>query len=159
MGVQISADKQLEAFIGKYEERIAAQAREALKTLRRLLPGATELVYDNYNALAIGFATGDRGSDVIVSLTLYPRWISLFFTQAAGLDDPDGLLEGSGSQIRHVRLGSVPPSDARVHDLLRRAAAARGAMFDGSQPRHAIIKSISAKQRPRRPRGENDGTR
>ena len=46
---------QLNAFIARYSPDIAAQTRTMLKTLRARLPGAVEMVYDNYYALVIGF--------------------------------------------------------------------------------------------------------
>ena len=57
-----------------------ASARRA-SDLRAAAPGAIELVYDNYNALGIGFAATEKASDVIFSIALYPRWINLFFAK------------------------------------------------------------------------------
>jgi len=56
-----SPSKQLAAFLDRYEPAIAARTRAALAILRKRLGTATELVYDNYNALAIGFGPSDRG--------------------------------------------------------------------------------------------------
>jgi hypothetical protein len=56
-------------------------ARQARAKIRRLQPRAVELVYDNYNALAIAFGPTERPSDLILSIALYPRWVSLFFTR------------------------------------------------------------------------------
>jgi len=47
--------------------------------MRARLPGAVELVYDNHNALAIGFGPTERASDAVFSIALFPRWVSLFF--------------------------------------------------------------------------------
>ena len=49
--------QQLGSFLAKFDPRVAASARAALAQLRKKLPGAIELVYDNYNALAIGRKT------------------------------------------------------------------------------------------------------
>jgi len=49
-------EEQLDSFIAKYIPEIGALAQEALAKMRARLPGAIELVYDNYNALAIGFS-------------------------------------------------------------------------------------------------------
>ena len=45
--------QQLEAFRSKFSADIAASARVSLRDFRNRLPGATEIVYVNYNALAI----------------------------------------------------------------------------------------------------------
>jgi hypothetical protein len=58
-----SAESQLDEFIDKYIPEVASTARACLKTMRARLPRATELVYDNYNALAIGFSPSEKASE------------------------------------------------------------------------------------------------
>ena len=143
---------QLSGFISKFSPPIAAQARAVLAALRARLPGAVELVYDNYNALAIGFGPTERMSDLIVSVAVYPRWVSLFFFNPGELDDPERLLRGSGTMVRHLLLTSADDLDRpAVRALLRQAVAAADVPLDGRQPRRLVIKSVSARQRPRRP--------
>jgi len=145
-------EAQLTGFLAKYTPEIAALAGRALTRMRERLPGAIELVYDNYNALAIGFGPSERASEAIFSIALFPRWVSLFFLQAKGLPDPDRLLRGSGHTARHIVLKSVDTlDDPGVQALMTRALAAAVVPLDPSAPRRLIIKSISAKQRPRRP--------
>ena len=144
----MTAAEELEGFFAKYDRAIVAQARAALRKLRRLLPGAVELVYDNYNALVIAFGAGERTADLVVSLALYPRWVTLFFWNGAKLKDPKHRLEGSGKQIRGIRLESAADlEDPDVRALIAQAAA--GARF---AKRRLIIKAVSKKQRWRQPR-------
>jgi len=147
---------QLDTFLDKFTPEVAAHARAALRKMRARLPGATELVYDNYNALAIGFSPTERTSEAIFSIALYPRWVSLFFLQnGTRLHDPEAYLEGSGNQVRHIKLKSPGMiDDPAVQELIAQALELSGKKIDASQPRRLIIKSISAKQRPRRPRAE-----
>lgn len=93
----------LDAAIGRYSPEVAAAARAALKKLRARFPGARQLVYERRQSLPIGFAPAERGSAVF-SLVLYPRWVRLFFLEGAALDDPEGRLEGAGSQVRSIRV-------------------------------------------------------
>ena len=74
-----------------------------------------QLVYDNYNALAIGFGPSERASEAIFSIVLYPRWVTLFFLQGAGLADPKRLLKGSGKVVRHIVLASAADLDLAGH--------------------------------------------
>ncbi len=121
--------------------------------MRARLPGACELVYDNYNALAIGFGPGERTSDAIFSIAVFPRWVSLFFLQSGTrLRDPDCFLEGGGNQVRHIKLDhGAMIDDPGVQDLIAQALELATTPIDPAQPRRLIIKSVSAKQRPRRP--------
>jgi hypothetical protein len=85
--LQGSAERQLAGFIARFSPDVARVARAARAKIRKQLPGAFELVYDNYNALALAFGPTDRASDAILSIALYPRWVSLFFARGAKLPD------------------------------------------------------------------------
>ncbi len=147
-----SSEEQLEGFIDKYATEIGATARAALRKLRNLVPGASALVYDNYNALAVGLSPTERASDAVVSLALYPRWVSLFFMRGAELDDPRGLLQGGGKIVRHVVLKEARDLDEpEIRELIARAVALSERPFEAKGRVRVVIKSISAKQRPRRP--------
>jgi hypothetical protein len=149
----MSPEKQLEGFIARYTPEVAAIARAAYCKLRRILPGATVLVYDNYNALAIGFGPSDRASEAIFSLALFPRWVNFFLIQGARLPDPHKVLRGTGKQARHVRLGGASTLDEPVvRELIALAIERAAKPLDRSSPGRIVIKSISAKQRPRRPK-------
>jgi hypothetical protein len=148
-----SPAKQLDSFIERFTPDIAKQARAAVKIMRARLPTANVLVYDNYNALAIGFGPGERTSDAIFSIAVYPRWVSLFFLQSgAKLKDAKGLLEGSGNQARHIKLtGPAQLEDRDVLALMNAALKLAQTPLPASGKGKLIIKSISPKQRPRRP--------
>jgi hypothetical protein len=142
--------QQLEGFIAKFDDGVAVIGRRAIKKMRARHPSANVLVYDNYSALAIGFTPGERTSEAIFSL--YPKYASLFFLQSgAALKDPAKRLEGTGSQVRHMKLKSADDLDDKVvialmDDALARAKASFASAGEGA----IVIKSVSAKQRPRR---------
>jgi hypothetical protein len=145
-----SPAQQLRAFIAKYTPEIGGAARSALATMRKRLPGAVELVYDNYNALAIGFGPTERASDAIFSIAVYPRWVSLFFLQGAKLSDPRKLLKGGGTRVRHIVLDDGTLEMPAVRALMEQALWKARKPLDGKGRRRIVIKSVSAKQRPRR---------
>ena len=148
---QRTLDKALDAF----DPEIAEQARAALAFFRTRYPAANRLAYDNYNALAIGFASGEKQSSIAFSVTLYPRWVSLFFTRGTELVDPAKLLTGNGTRIRHVVLkdGLIHESDA-VLGLVDQAIDNLEPPLNPAAEGMLIIKSISPKQRPRRPQSQ-----
>lgn len=145
--------RQLARFIAKFDPAIAKLVRAARSKLRQRLPGAVELVYDNYNALAIGFGPTERASEAVVSLALYPGWVNLYFMHGATLPDPDRLLKGRGSQGRYLTLNNADDLDRPpVATLLDAALSFSKAPFDPSRRSRTIIKLISERQRPRRAR-------
>jgi hypothetical protein len=144
--------QQLSRFLAKYTPKIAGQARRALTKMRKLLHGSTEMVYDNYNGLVIGFGPTEKPSLAIFSIVLMPNYIILFFLQGATLPDPHRRLKGGGNLVRHIRL--VPPSvldEPEILHLINTALYRAKAPINPKARRQLIIKSISAKQRPRRP--------
>jgi hypothetical protein len=149
----MDAEARLESFIGKFTPEVAADARALLARLKTRLPGARILVYDNYNALAIAFAASEKVSDIVLSIALYPRWINLFFMYGTALDDPHALLAGAGGRIRHVpKVTEASLDDPRVDALIAQALAFAEPPIDPAAPQRLIVKSVSPKQRPRRPR-------
>jgi hypothetical protein len=148
----MDAEDQLELFLGRYTPDIAAIGRGAIARLRARLPEATVLVYDNYNALAVGFAPSEKASQAILSVALYPRWVNVFFLQGHTLDDPEKRLKGSGAVVRHITLRSAGDLDeAYVSALIDQALTTAKVPINRTVKGRLIVKSVSAKQRPRRP--------
>ena len=146
-----SAEKQLDRFLNAFTPEVADVARKALAKLRKRLPHAFELVYDNYNALACGFSPTERASDGIFSVAVYPQHANFFFLQGAKLPDPDGILQGEGSRVRHLRLENEKTLDrADVKAMMATAMKMAKVPFDDTTEYKLVIKSVSAKQRPRR---------
>ncbi len=146
------AEQQLAGFIDKFDPKMAALIRAARKKMRALLPGATEMVYDNYNFFVIGYGPGEeRPSDAIFSLAAQAKGLALCFLQGAKLPDPHKLLRGSGNVVRNIRLESIATLDQpEVRDLIAVALARAKVPMDAAAKQNLVIKSVSAKQRPRR---------
>jgi len=147
-----SVESRIEGFIVKFTPEVAAHMRAVRARLHKRFPRGFEHVYDNYNALAIGYGPSERVGDALVSIAAYPRWVTLFFLQGVELADPKKLLSGSGSRVRSIRLSSpddldLPSTKAFIAQTLKPRAAA----FKAAPPLTTTIKTVSAKQRPRRP--------
>jgi hypothetical protein len=145
-----TAAEQLRGFIAKFAPADQARIRAARAWMRRRLPTAFELVYDNYNFFVIGYGPTERPSDAVLSLAAGANGLGLCFLHGARLPDPEGLLQGGGNQTRFLRL----PSAATLEELAVRelidAAVARGTPFASTGRGELVIRSVSAKQRPRR---------
>jgi hypothetical protein len=146
----------LSGLVGRYPPEIARAFKSARRKMRALIPRGYELVYENYNALGIGYGPGQTASDAIVSIVAYPRWITLFFLYGASLKDPRGLLKGTGSRVRSIRLDS--PSDLdriEVRQLISCAIAPHAARLKQCPRLQLIVKSTASKRRPRRPKQQS----
>jgi hypothetical protein len=148
----MTSRQQFEKFLAKYDPAIIAQAKKALSKVRKMAPGAVEMVYDNYNALVVGFAPGERASEAVFSIVLYPRYVGLCFIRGKELPDPAKRLQGSGNQVRWIRLESPSTLDElEVRELINVALYRAKVPIDPKQKSRMIIRAVSKKQRPRRP--------
>ena len=148
----VPGEAQIDGFLRKYTPEIEASLRDARARLRSLFPQGYELVYDNYNALVFGISPTLSTRDAFLSLAGYPRWVTLFFLNGRALHDPDGLLEGDGKQVRGIRLRR--PDDVNspaVAALIAQAVQPMAAALRAAPPLSTVVKSVSARQRPRRP--------
>ena len=146
-----SPAKQLEGFLRKFDPAVAKVVRAARTNLRRRFPTATELVYDNYNFLVIGYCSTPRASDCVASLAAAANGVGLSFYYGASLPDPRGILLGAGKQNRFVRLPSARTlEEPAVAALLTAAARQAKTPLPVSGRGRLVISSISAKQRPRK---------
>ena len=145
------SEARLDGFIEKFDPEHRRIIREARKALRRRFRGAHELVYDNYNFFVIGYSPTERASDAIVSLAAASNGVGLCFIHGAKLPDPGRLLTGNGKQTRFIRLDSAKVLARPEVETLIAAAIARAKtpLVSGNRGT-LIIKSVSAKQRPRR---------
>ncbi len=138
------------SFIAKFDPPAARTIRACRRALRRRLPTATEIVYDNYNFLVFGFSTTTRPSDTIVSLAAAANGVGLSFYHGATLPDPHKVLLGSGKQNRFVRLPSAATlEDPAVAALIDAAVSQADLPLPRAGRSVTIIKSVSGKQRPR----------
>lgn len=155
-----SAQDQLRSFIRKFSAGDQRLIRAVRSAMRKRLPTANELVYDNYNFFVIGYSSTERPSDSIFSIAARANGVGLCFIYGASVPDPKGLLLGSGSQTRFIRLESASRLSHPDVDALMKAAIARAKKpFPDSGRGRLVIRSISAKQQPRQRAAKKPGRR
>jgi len=142
---------QLRSFIDKFAPEDQKLIRAVRAAVRKRLPTANELVWDNYNFFVIGYSPTERPTDSIVSIAARANSVALFFLHGASLSDPKKLLLGSGKQVRSIRVESArklshPDVEALIADAIDQAKIPLPSKGRGK----LIIRSVSVKQRPRR---------
>lgn len=113
----IHRDPAVELWMRKHPGPLGVIARRWFEAMRRCGPDVTELLHDGHPAACIGEAA-------FAYVNVFTSHVNVGFFLGAGLHDPEGLLEGSGRFMRHVkcRPGSEPDA-AAVEALVKEAYA------------------------------------
>jgi len=148
-----------------YLKPFKAEVRELVLWLREfvwdLYPTANELIYDNYNALAIGWSPTDRvgHSFCNVSIMRTNQSIQFGFYWGNDIADPEKRLVGSGKQYRYLVVSNRTEFPAIYLQNLLKAAYINSVskvkdtrQFVGGQ---TIIKSVSAVKRTKKVSGKS----
>lgn len=146
--------KDLLKFLKPFSHEIQNTVMRLREFVWDLYPQANELIYDNYNALAIGWSPTDRVGHTFCSIAVgrSSKNIHFGFYWGSEISDPDKILLGEGNQYRYILVesfGTFPK--AYIRKLIAEA-------YDNSlkkvkdknqiQRGLTITKSISSKKRP-----------
>ena len=118
--------------VAEYVRKVPAALRPTMNAGRRTIKatapkGTKETAYRVW-PIRYSFA-----GEEVCGIGNYPRWVSVYFFRGAEMDDPDGVLEGSGKGMRHVKLRE--PKDANrpaLKRLIRQAFKMGGVTMRGA---------------------------
>ena len=88
--------------------RIQSLYRKIRTTVLKVYPQSNELLY-NAHAPSSVYSVSSRLKHAFCHIAVYTDHINLGFNQGIALNDPAGLLIGTGAKIRHVHIAS--PAD------------------------------------------------
>ena len=147
-----SVETQIDGFIEKFAPAMQRHIRACRAWMTRRFPDAVQLVWDNYNFFVIGISPTHRPSDAPFSLACQRKGIALCFVQRAPeIDDPAGLLRWSGKNVRYLPLDRGEDLDTpEVTALIEQALSLVTVPMDKAEGPDTVVRSVSAKQRPRR---------
>ena len=115
-----TGDPAVDTFLKGYAPQVREIAVKARETILSIVPGATEKVYPGWKVIQYG--AGADMKSVFAAISPQRERVNLGLAHGAELSDPEGLLEGDGKAIRHVRLTSPEAAGApAVRELIRGA--------------------------------------
>lgn len=104
-------------------------------------PAGNELLYHTH-ALTTVFSISEKLGDAYCMIPIYTNHLNLGFTKGTLLDDPHGLLQGTGTLIRHIPVRKTSEyRNAKVKQLVQ--AAIDLAIEDMAKPTKSTGKTIS----------------
>ena len=146
-------EAQLRFFIENFDPKEQKHIRSVRSAVRKRLPTANELVYDYYTFFVIGYSPTDHPTDGIVAIAARPDGVRLYLMHRNQLPDPKKLLLGSGKQTRFIRVEAASQLAHPDVEALIAAAIDQARVPLPSKARgRLVIRSVSAKRRPRRSR-------
>lgn len=149
-----SAEAEVRSLVARFapaHQRLIGAMR---RRLRKRLPTAHEVVYEyrNLGAVVISFSPNEHGYEGVFGIRASADGVRLYFNRGKELADPEKLLQGSASQVRWIHLeGASTLARPAVACLVDEAIARNRVPFARTGRGPVVIRSTSAKQRPRRP--------
>ena len=139
-------DRLLLNYLAPYDPHVASLALALREVVLEEAPEAIESLVNGY-AVAIGFSfTGKPMKDGFCHVVTYRNCVNLGFNRGALLADAEGILEGSGKLIRHLRINNHNDLDRPlVRRFLRAAIEQVGCPLQdaSAQPRKSSPKRTS----------------
>jgi hypothetical protein len=109
-------------FLQPYERAVQKLALSVRSLVLEEMAPCHENIYDAYNAVAMGYGPSERLSDGVFHIAVYAKGVNLGFNHGANLHDPNGILEGAGKQIRHIKIRTEADlARPEVRSYVRRA--------------------------------------
>jgi len=118
-------------FLKPYDRAIQKLALSLRSLVLEEMAPCCENIYDAYSAVAIGYGPTDRLRDGVFHIAVYARGVNLGFNDGARLDDPLGILKGTGKQIRHISIKT--PADLERPELRAYIKRARKVAVDDAR--------------------------
>jgi hypothetical protein len=114
----------VDRLLAEHPAEIQAIERALRATIRAEAPDAVEQVDFGNKLIAFGRSMKMRG--LLFAIIAHAAHVNLQLADGAVLADPDGLIEGTGKRIRHVKIRSVEAASAApVVAIIRAQLAAR----------------------------------
>jgi Domain of unknown function (DU1801) len=118
-----TGDPAVDTFLKGYPPPVREIAVKAREVILSVMPDATEKVYPGWKVIQYGTAADMKS--VFAAISPQRERVNLGLANGVDLPDPDGLLEGDGKAIRHVKLTSPEAAGApAVRELVRGALQA-----------------------------------
>jgi hypothetical protein len=124
----------LETFLEPFESAIRDLAGQLVDLALQSVPGAQAHVYPGWKSISID--GGDGRDSAFCGVYPTKTFVSLFFIDGVRLDDPDGLLQGSGKQMRAYKAKPGVKLPVESLERLLQAAARPGGRTKFGESEH-----------------------
>ncbi|WP_400075413.1 hypothetical protein [Winogradskyella sp. R77965] len=110
----MNANPELKKFLLAYDHDIQKLTLALRDFVTDLIPEANELIWDNYNAVALAYSKSEKLKDAFCHIAVYSKHVNFGFNRGVELTNGNLKLEGKGKLIRHIsvkKIESFPKDD------------------------------------------------
>ena len=113
----------VEEFLAPFPPQTQALAQQVRQLIKETCPHLKETVRPGRNAIT--YEAGERMSEWLLYISPFKGHVNLGFFTGTSLPDPQGLLQGTGKSLRHVKIKQLEDvQNPALRELLRAAAQA-----------------------------------
>lgn len=152
-----NTEQQIENFLLPFDDELTTLVQQLRVYLKKQTKPTVEMAFDSYNSVNIGYGFTEKAWDCFCGIIVYSKHLNLSFPAGSSLTDPKGLLQGTGSKVRHIRIDKL--DDIKQPAVLKILKEARdnslALILDKSIDQNQIktvIKPASANKRRPRPK-------
>lgn len=110
-------NSQIKKFLQPYDEEIQKLTMGLRNFITELVPQANELIWDNYNTVAMAYSKSEKLKDAFCHIAVYSKHVNFGFNRGAELTKTNIKLNGEGKLIRHISVKnfqSFPKEDIKI---------------------------------------------
>ena len=147
----MEVNPELRIVLHPYDEPIQDLVFELRKFILDTIPDTNELIWDNYNAVAIAYSKSEKLKDAFCHIAVYAKHVNFGFNRGAELSKGDLKLEGKGKLIRHLKvkiIDSFPKQEVKkmIYEAVGLSDSLKGESVAKNRNPKSIVMSISEKK-------------
>ena len=142
----------LQKFLFPYDIKIQQLALKLRSFIIDIEPTCNELIWDNYNAVAIAYSKSDKLKDAFCHIAIYAKHINFGFNRGSELTKSHLQLSGNGKLIRHITINNFdefPENEIRkmLFEAIGLSEKLNDKLINAEIQSQSIVMSISEKKK------------
>ncbi|PRX56460.1 DUF1801 domain-containing protein [Flagellimonas meridianipacifica] len=142
---------QLKKFLEPYDDSIQRLTLDLRSFILDIVPETNELIWDNYNAVAIAYSKSEKLKDAFCHIAVYKKHVNFGFNRGAELTKTNVKLSGTGKLIRHISVKdfhSFPSEEIKpmIWEAVGISEHMNSSLLDRNNNPKSIVMSISEKK-------------
>ena len=143
---------ELQNFLLPYDTNIQKLTLKLRNVIIEIEPTCNELIWDNYNAVAIAYSKSDKLKDAFCHIAVYSKYVNFGFNRGAELTKSQVKLSGKGKLIRHINVSnfeSFPKNEIKqlLSEAIGLSETINPELIKSKIQSKSIVMSISEKKR------------